>query len=131
MGPMDLMRLHVFSLQGYDAVVYYDSDVELQGDVMPVLRCAATGRLLTTSGTMSPINVGFIAVRPDPRMLRAAIAFAQNASFDRSTGWAGGGFAPATFKSVGAECGQGFMHTLYYKAARNDLARLSLASVGL
>lgn len=130
-GPMDLIRLHMFNLTGYDAVVYYDDDIELRADVTPILRCAATGRMLTTTGPMAPINVGFMAVRPDPRFLKAAVAFAQNASYDHETGWAGGGFRPAWDKYVGAECGQGLLHTLFYKAHKNVLARRCLEYAGL
>lgn len=131
-GPMDLIRLHLFNITGYDAVVYYDSDIELQGDVMPALRCAATGKLLTSTGTISPINVGFIATRPDERMLKASVKFAQVADFDYDAGgWGEGGFQPWPMKFIGAECGQGFIHTLFYKAKTNKLAQLSLKSAGL
>ncbi|CAK0875322.1 unnamed protein product [Prorocentrum cordatum] len=130
-GPMDLMRLHIFGLASYDAVMYVDGDVELQGDVTPVLRCAATGRLLTTSGTMAPVNFAMIATRPDERMLRAAEIFARNSSFTRVDGWAGGGYRPSDSKYIGAECGQGFMHTLYYKATTNALAYWSLKEAGI
>lgn len=130
-GPMDLIRLHLFNMTGYDAVIYYDADIELQGDVMPVFRCAATGKFLTTTGTISPINVGFMAVRPDPRMLQASVKFAQEADFNYTTGWGDAGFEPWPIKFIGAECGQGFIHTLFYKGKTNDLARLSLASAGL
>mmetsp|Transcript_14612 Transcript_14612/g.41769 ORF Transcript_14612/g.41769 Transcript_14612/m.41769 type:complete len:364 (-) Transcript_14612:35-1126(-) len=129
-GAMDLIRLHMFNLTDYDAVAYYDLDIELQGDVTPVLRCAATGRLLTTTGPMSPINMGFIAVRPDRRLLKAAISFAQSASFNKTTGWAGAGFKPTMLKYVGAECGQGFVHTLFYKAHSNAIARRCLEGAG-
>eukprot|EP00928_Gymnodinium_smaydae_P062621 TRINITY_DN46439_c0_g1_i1.p1 TRINITY_DN46439_c0_g1~~TRINITY_DN46439_c0_g1_i1.p1 ORF type:complete len:364 (-),score=86.25 TRINITY_DN46439_c0_g1_i1:34-1125(-) len=114
-GPKDLIRLHALSLAGYDAVAYYDSDVQLQGDVMPVLRCAATGPLLTTNGGVGePLNVGFFATRPDPRLMQAAKAFARTANFSDKTGWGDSGFLPSGGYYVGMECGQGFMHTLFY-----------------
>ncbi|CAE7151860.1 unnamed protein product, partial [Symbiodinium pilosum] len=63
-GHQDLIRLHVLALDAYDAVAYYDADCEFQGDITPVLRCAATGKLLTTNGGVGEsLNVGFIAVR--------------------------------------------------------------------
>ena len=35
---------------GYDAIAYYDTDIEIRGDITPVLRCAASGKFLSTSG---------------------------------------------------------------------------------
>lgn len=35
----DLIRLHAFSLVQYDAVVYFDTDVILVDDIMPLFRC--------------------------------------------------------------------------------------------
>ncbi|CAK0830209.1 unnamed protein product [Prorocentrum cordatum] len=130
-GPMDLMRMHIFGLEGYDAVAYFDTDMELQGDVLPALRCAATGVLLTTSGPLAPVSVAIIVVRPDPRILRASVAFAQKAAFSRVDGWAGGGYLPTANKYIGAECGQGLFHTLFYMQNINRLARWALASSGI
>jgi len=122
-GQRDLLQLHALALEGYDAVAHYDSDVQFRGDITPALRCAATGQLLTTSGGAGePLGAGFFAVRPDPRMLDAARSFARRASFDATTGWANAGF--------GAECGQGLLHTLFYR--RNVRAsQLALAEAGL
>jgi len=130
-GPQDLMRLHVLGWDQYDAVAFYDQDIEFHGDVGPVLRCASTGYFLSTSGGIGePLNVGFFAVRPDRRLLRAAERFAANASFNESTGWANAGHAPARGYFVGAECGQGFFHTLFYKRAREPVRR-AWAAAGL
>mmetsp|Transcript_88283 Transcript_88283/g.250192 ORF Transcript_88283/g.250192 Transcript_88283/m.250192 type:complete len:351 (+) Transcript_88283:58-1110(+) len=115
-GPRDLMRLHLFGLTDYDAVAYYDTDVEIQGDVLPMLRCAASGQILTTTGSDAPINGGFIAARPDPKILEASMLFAKRANFNLKSGWGGSGYKPWTKKFEGAECGNGFMHTLFYKA---------------
>ncbi|CAK0809186.1 unnamed protein product [Prorocentrum cordatum] len=129
-GPMDLIRLHALGLEEYSAVAFYDSDVEFQGDVSAIFRCASSGVVLTASGLMAPLNMGFFAARPDKRLLRAALLFAENASYDDRTGWAGSGFAPAGGSFVGAECGQGFFHTLFYKRT-SGLARSALAAAGL
>merc|ERR1719230_2453618 len=42
--------------------------------------------------------------------------FAQVADYDKFTGWGGGGMAPSRTAFVGAECGQGFMHSMFYKS---------------
>merc|ERR1719356_1615264 len=83
------------------------------------------------------MNVGFFAVRPDSRLLRAAELFAGVANFSekpsRSSprgGWADSGFAPAGGYFVGAECGQGFFHTLYYKKS-SSIAQNALEEAGL
>ena len=38
---------------GYDAIAYYDTDIEFQGDISPVLKCAASGKFLSTNGGVS------------------------------------------------------------------------------
>lgn len=129
-GPQDLVRLHTVGLDEYDAAAFFDQDIEFHGDVTPVLRCAATGYFLSTSGGVGePLNVGFFAVQPDKRLLRAAELFAANISFNRVNGWAKAGFAPAGGYFVGAECGQGYLHTLYYKEGKK--AREALEAAGL
>merc|ERR1712100_521653 len=68
-GPQDLMRLHVLGLDDYDAVVFYDQDIEFQGSVAPILRCAAKGYFISASGGAGePLNVGFFALRPDRQL---------------------------------------------------------------
>lgn len=130
-GPQDLIRLHVLALEGYDAAAFYDQDIEFQGDAGAALKCAATGRFLSTSGGVGePLNVGFFAVRPDPRLLKAALIFAENASFSEGTGWANSGFKPAGGYFVGAECGQGYFNTLFYHT-KSAKARSALAAAGL
>eukprot|EP00929_Paragymnodinium_shiwhaense_P107125 TRINITY_DN73195_c0_g1_i1.p1 TRINITY_DN73195_c0_g1~~TRINITY_DN73195_c0_g1_i1.p1 ORF type:complete len:399 (+),score=73.83 TRINITY_DN73195_c0_g1_i1:66-1199(+) len=130
-GHQDLIRLHVLSLPGYDAVAYYDSDIKLQGDVLPVLRCASTGVFMTTSGGIGePLNVGFFAVRPDQRLMKAAQLFAQKANYSVTEGWGASGYKPAGGYYVGAECGQGFFHTLFYKKS-SEVAREALQEAGL
>lgn len=130
-GPQDLMRLHSFKLTQYDAVAYYDSDIEFQGDVLPVLRCAATGPFLTTGGGIGvPLNIGFFAMRPDPRMLHAAEYFLTHYNYSLETGWGESGWEPAKVKYAGGECGQGVIHTLFYMK-KSKPAQTSLAVAGL
>jgi len=119
-GPKDLIRLHAFGLKEYDAVAYYDTDVELQGDVSPALRCASRGYMLTTAGAASPLNLGFFAVKPSAELLDTALEFSKLADYDYKTGWDNAGYAPSGSKFVGAECGQGYLHTLFYK--KNSIA---------
>ena len=52
-GHQDFIRLHVLGMEGYDAIAYYDTDIEFQGDITPVLRCAASGKFLSTNGGVS------------------------------------------------------------------------------
>ncbi|CAE6973437.1 unnamed protein product [Symbiodinium natans] len=129
-GHQDLIRLNVLGIEGYDAVAYFDGDCEFQGDITPMMRCAATGRFLSTSGGMGEaLNVGFFAVRPDKRLVDASIYFARENAFDRETGWGGVGWAPTGGYYVGGECGQGFFYTLFYRRTPNS--RRALESVGL
>eukprot|EP00439_Symbiodinium_sp_Y106_P033198 s1101_g3.t6 len=136
-GPQDLVRLHTTGLDSFDAVAFYDQDVEFQGallsrlcSVSAVFRCASLGYFLSTSGGVGePLNIGFFALRPDRRLLRAAELFAWNITFDRTNGWGGGGFKPAGGYFVGAECGQGYFHTLYYHRSEKAKKALNAAEV--
>ena len=130
-GVQDLVRLHALELPGYDAIAYFDLDIQIEGDVMPIFRCAATGRMLTTGGGIGePLNVGFFAVRPDPRLMQASRIFARSADYSRRTGWGDSGFKPAQGEFPGSECGQGFFHTLFYKRT-SRLAQRALKEAGL
>lgn len=129
-GHQDLIRLHVLALDAYDAVAYYDADCEFQGDITPVLRCAATGKLLTTNGGVGEsLNVGFIAVRPDRRLLEAARLFARKNNFSVQHGWGNSGWKPCGGYFVGGECGQGFMYSLFY--SRSSSAQRALEGAGV
>ncbi|CAE7886788.1 unnamed protein product [Symbiodinium microadriaticum] len=129
-GHQDLIRLHVLALDTYDAVAYYDADCEFQGDITPVLRCAATGKLLTTNGGVGEsLNVGFIAVRPDRRLLEAARLFARKNNFSVQHGWGNSGWKPCGGYFVGGECGQGFMYSLFYSGSAS--ARRALEGAGV
>ena len=115
-GQKDLIRLHALGLDSYDAVAYFDNDIEVQGDITPVLRCASTGNFLTTNGGLGEaLNVGFFALKPQKLLLEAAENFAREADYSEQTGWAQEGWKPCGGYYVGGECGQGFFHTLFYK----------------
>eukprot|EP00929_Paragymnodinium_shiwhaense_P097222 TRINITY_DN58988_c0_g1_i1.p1 TRINITY_DN58988_c0_g1~~TRINITY_DN58988_c0_g1_i1.p1 ORF type:complete len:695 (+),score=157.69 TRINITY_DN58988_c0_g1_i1:109-2193(+) len=130
-GAVDLIRLQAIALEGYDAVSYYDADVQMQGDVVAPLKCASTGVLISTNGGIGePFNVGFFALKPDPRLMQAAMNFAQMANFSDRSGWAESGFAPSGGYYVGGECGQGFFHTLFYKKS-SKIGRQAMESAGL
>eukprot|EP00440_Ansanella_granifera_P064116 gb/GFBE01069509.1/.p1 GENE.gb/GFBE01069509.1/~~gb/GFBE01069509.1/.p1 ORF type:complete len:355 (+),score=87.50 gb/GFBE01069509.1/:1-1065(+) len=129
-GHQDFIRLHVLGLEGYDAVAYYDTDVEFQGDITPVMRCAASGKFLTTNGGIGEtLNVGFFAVKPDKRLFQASVNFALEAEYNKDTSWGSMGWAPAGGYYVGGECGQGFFYSLFYKSG--GIAQKALESVGL
>ena len=129
-GHQDLIRLHVLGLDAYDAVAYYDADCEFQGDVTPILRCAATGKLLTTNGGVGEsLNVGFIAVRPDKRLLEAARIFARKNNFSVQHGWGNSGWKPCGGYFVGGECGQGFLYSLFY--SKSPAAQQALKGAGV
>lgn len=130
-GFQDFVRLHALGLEGFDAVAYYDTDIQFQGDVTPVFRCAAQDRFLTTNGGVGePLNVGFFAFKPSSALLQAALAFAKQADFDEHTGWGESGWTPAGGYYVGGECGQGFFHHLFYKQFQKA-SQAAFAEAGL
>lgn len=114
-GPKHFIRLHALALLGYDAVAFYEDDIEIQQDVMPALKCASKGYFLATSGPLAPLNAGFFAVKPSKELMQAAMLFAREAPFDDETGWDGAGFLPHTDKYSSAELLPGFLHTFMYK----------------
>lgn len=116
-GHRDFLRVHIMGLADYDAVAYYDTDMQIthNGDPSAPLRCASKGYFLAAAGGMSPFNIGFFAVQPSLAMKEAAVYFAQQNTWKHHTGWAGAGYAPAAHAYPGFECGQGFMHTMLYK----------------
>jgi len=130
-GHQDLIRLHVLGLEPYDAVAYYDGDCEFQGDITPVLKCAATGKFLSTNGGVGEaLNIGFFALRPDKRMLEAARHFSRETEFSQLTGWGNAGWKPNGGYYVGGECGQGFFYTLFHKqSSPNSKQALERAGV--
>lgn len=131
-GAKDLMRLHALGLDEYAALAYFDTDTQLtgNGDFGQVFRCAASGaegHFLTTSGPMSPLNVGMFALKPSRALLDAAVHFAQTADYDPLTGWGEAGLSPNRGSYVGSECGQGFTHALMYKTSTKIAAAVKKA----
>ena len=121
-GPKDLIRLHALKLTEYHAIMYVDMDVQIIGDIRPVLQCAASGEFMMTEGSGAPMNAGFMALKPEQRMFDLATWFAANADFSADKpvlhtlhgGWGGGSAWPALGTWPGFSCGQGFLWTLFY-----------------
>lgn len=123
-GAREFAKLQFLAMEKYDAVVVLDADVRLSDKAADPLRgvfdCAASGTLLTTRGSHSGVNGGFVAARPDSRRLASMLAALATATVDELSGWNGRGFGP--FRKVGhpkfdARV-QGFLyHFLYADAA--------------
>lgn len=131
----DFVRLNAWTIKGYDAVIMYDADILVRGNMLPVFQCAAQNKLLMTSGLASPCNLGFAAFRPDPRVQQAALYFLAHANYSDIDGWGGAGFWPKKNKFIGSECGQGVFWTLFYNNGldRDDipLVETSFLQAGL
>ena len=129
-GHKDFIRMHILGMEDYDAIAYYDTDVEFWGDITPVLRCAASGKFLSTNGGIGALlNLGFFALKPDKRLFQASVNFALNANYSGKTSWGEMGWLPAKGQFIGGECGQGFWYALFYKSG--GAAQKALQSVGL
>lgn len=123
-GPSDFIKLHALGIEDYDAIAFYDNDIQFQGDISPVLKCASTGKFLTTSGGIGEaLNGGFFALKPDPRLLNAARIFDKDNGFDTFSGWGACGWSPNPNYYAGGECQQGFLHSLFYKKACEPAAQ--------
>eukprot|EP00040_Diaphanoeca_grandis_P033198 m.202887 g.202887 ORF g.202887 m.202887 type:complete len:679 (+) comp32838_c0_seq1:506-2542(+) len=114
-GYMDLIRLHAWRLVEYDAVIVIDTDYTVMGDMGPIFRCAAQNYVVTTSGPLSPLNLGFVALKPDNRTMHAIEMYGASVDYTKETGWAGAGFKPSGGQFIGAGCGQGYLWTFFYK----------------
>eukprot|EP00931_Biecheleriopsis_adriatica_P087088 TRINITY_DN61608_c0_g1_i1.p1 TRINITY_DN61608_c0_g1~~TRINITY_DN61608_c0_g1_i1.p1 ORF type:complete len:441 (-),score=59.72 TRINITY_DN61608_c0_g1_i1:11-1333(-) len=130
-GPQDFIKLHAFTFEEYDVILHLENDVEVTGygDVSQVLRCASKGYFIVTSGPMAPINTGIWAVKPNRSIFDVSVHMAQRAEYDEYTGWGDSGHAPFTRPFPGSGCGQGFLHTLFFKQDSNIVAE-SVAHVG-
>jgi len=85
-AKQDFVRLNALTLTEYDAVLVLDSDVHFYGDVRPILRCASRNFMLTTSGPMSPLNLGVWAFKPNAALLETSMAFAKAATYTKNGG---------------------------------------------
>lgn len=112
----DMMKINAFALEGYDAAIFYDNDVELtgNGDVAQLFKCASQDYFLSTSGPLANLNAGFMAFRPSVKLATAMVSFAENNEFDMQTGWANAGITPGY--SVGPNQ-QIFYFTFFYKSS--------------
>lgn len=70
-------------MTNYDAVVYIDTDINIVGDVVPLLECAATGEFMMTQGLHAPLNAGVMALKPNEELLKLSMWFAERASFSQ------------------------------------------------
>jgi hypothetical protein len=101
---------------------YIDTDISIVGNIEPLLRCASSGEFMMTEGSGCPMNAGFMALKPDPKLLELSMWFSAKATFseDKETlynlhgGWADGSGWPALTPWPGFACGQGFLWTLFY-----------------
>eukprot|EP00039_Didymoeca_costata_P007057 m.95947 g.95947 ORF g.95947 m.95947 type:complete len:1031 (-) comp13522_c0_seq2:376-3468(-) len=121
-GPKDLIRLHLFGATQYDAAIYYDWDVVIKGDIMPIFQCVASGEFLMTTGPSAFTNAGFMGVKPEKDLMDMTLWFAERATLtDKRVllehyrgGWGGASAYPSRSGSVGFSCGQGFIWALIY-----------------
>ena len=111
-GEQDFCRMNAFNLTDYDAIAYYDNDVELSGGAkfLPLFRCidAQDTIVTTTGGVGEPVNVGFFALKPKQALMDAALQFSRTAGYSEKHGWGEAGWSPNGNYFIGGECGQGY-----------------------
>eukprot|EP00039_Didymoeca_costata_P007014 m.95508 g.95508 ORF g.95508 m.95508 type:complete len:1052 (+) comp13496_c0_seq2:288-3443(+) len=123
-GGKDLIRLNVFNQTQYDAVIYYDWDVFVNGDLKPLFKCAHSGEFMMASGALAYLNAGFMALRPSHDLMELVLYFSKHAKFDLDPthlltvhgGWGEGSAWPNANGAnyPGFECGQGYLWTLIF-----------------
>ena len=68
------MRLHLFNMTEFDAVMYVDMDVEIFNNPLPLFQCASRGAFLMTAGIM----LMFTDTPPPPPVVLAVAIFHQH-----------------------------------------------------
>jgi len=87
-GPGEFIRIHLWNLTEYDAVLYLDHDMLLVGDVTPMLLCShATGIYLTSSGNTAPLNLGLHSLRPNEGVFKAMVEVLSRTEYEPENGF--------------------------------------------
>ena len=137
----EMIRFATLGLDSYDAVIYIDSDMHVYGDMTPLFKCvAATDRMLYTYGPQTTFNFGFLAAKPDKRLLKAFEHFMSKASLFpdvartnsqanggrewNAGGWDGIGFEPCAQAYITSTAGQGILPALYFKNGERNSTEL-------
>ena len=73
------LHLHALGLDRYDAINFFYNNIEFQGDVTPLLRCASAGNFLATNGKNGEVaNFGLLAVKPHRVLFEAALKLSKD-----------------------------------------------------
>mmetsp|Transcript_10541 Transcript_10541/g.26780 ORF Transcript_10541/g.26780 Transcript_10541/m.26780 type:complete len:391 (-) Transcript_10541:339-1511(-) len=130
----EYLKLAVFGLDSYDAVVLLDSDQQVLGDLSEAFCCVADSRrVLFTSGPLSPWNGGFLALSPRRDVHAHMQEVLRHVVFSPADGYNGTGFgrtgwfrddigaakARPARAHYGAEGPQGFLY-YYHRLMSND-----------
>jgi len=126
-GAREFMKLHVFNMTQYDAIVFYDTDVLIresntsewsEGVLTPLFNCAASGYFLSTSCSkhFPWVNGGFFAVRPSIELFDAMLDELARATVNKWTGWNNNGWGPKNFGASASQFRmQGFLTYFFYQ----------------
>eukprot|EP00403_Amphidinium_massartii_P034038 CAMPEP_0178450084 /NCGR_PEP_ID=MMETSP0689_2-20121128/42918_1 /TAXON_ID=160604 /ORGANISM="Amphidinium massartii, Strain CS-259" /LENGTH=341 /DNA_ID=CAMNT_0020075491 /DNA_START=139 /DNA_END=1160 /DNA_ORIENTATION=+ len=126
-GAREFMKLHVFNMTAYDAIVFYDTDVLLsesnntqwpEGVITPLFDCAASGKFLSTSCSrhFPWVNGGFFAARPHHDLFLAMLDELSRATVSKWTGWNDFGWGPKNFGTSASQFRmQGFLTYFFYQ----------------
>ena len=126
----EYLKLAAWTLVEYQSVILLDTDQLVLGNLGAVFICAAQrlGRLLFTSGPLSPLNGGFLAFRPCQQIYEDMQRLLLETTFDPKTGFDGLGFGrrgwfrdePPSKNKIysnkvhyGAEGPQGFLYNYF------------------
>mmetsp|Transcript_38189 Transcript_38189/g.85929 ORF Transcript_38189/g.85929 Transcript_38189/m.85929 type:complete len:359 (+) Transcript_38189:134-1210(+) len=126
-GAREFMKLHVFNMTQYDAIVFYDTDVLIsqsndskwsEGVLTPLFNCAASSYFLSTSCSkhFPWVNGGFFAVQPSVDLFDAMLYELSRATVNKWTGWNGNGWGPKNFGATASQFRmQGFLSYFFYQ----------------
>lgn len=128
-GAREFIKLHAFNLTEFDAIIFYDTDVEVRSDVpevlSPLFRCAASGYFLTTPAPkhFPWVNSGFFAVRPHAKLFEAMLDVLSGAKVRHTDGWNKAGWGPKnkdTSRAIKDQFRmQGFLQYFMYQDTRH------------
>lgn len=129
-GAREFIKLHAFNMTEFDAIIFYDMDIEIRltrvAALTSLFDCACSGYFLTTPARHhNPwVNGGFFAVRPSSGLFETMLRVLSRAHVDPLTGWNDAGWGPGWHSNVPKSLQsqfrmQGFLSYFMYQDKRH------------
>lgn len=90
-GYNEYLKVNVFNLDMYDAVIFLDNDQRVLGNLDPVFRCAQK-YFISTTGQGEALNAGFFAFKPSKQLFTDMLDVLRHVRYERDSGYDDTGF---------------------------------------